>query len=139
MSGRGRKRPSGRGSNSKKFAEVRGPDGTLVKVPVARDAGTFIYLAGPDGAWPRAPHVAILVDLPWLAPGVTVELEEMRAGHGMGTVQAVSVVETRVRISVFDGKYGQVKRLVLVKPDQSNDEHGDLSSEGLRALTRERS
>ena len=43
------KRPSGAGSNSRRFATITKPDGTKVKVPAVKYAGTIIYLADDAG------------------------------------------------------------------------------------------
>lgn len=116
------KRPSGLGSNSKKFATVTRPDGSKIKVPAPRDAVTVLYMAEENGAWPKSPFVSLLVDLPWLADGSAVELEWMIPGKGMGRVMAVSVISVLTRIRILPGKYGQVVRMVLVTPVLRDDE-----------------
>lgn len=123
-----RKRPSGVGSNSRRFAEVTTPDGETLKVPVAKDVGTFIFLATKTGKWPRSPLTTLLTDASWIAEGSTLELEEMRPGRGMGDVLTVQVVEVKVRVSIHEGKFGQIKRMVLVDEVASYDEvmGGDL-------------
>lgn len=55
----------------------------------------------------------MLYDASWIKEGVTFEIEDLRPGHGMGSVRTFLAVEVRQRISVFDGKWGQSKRLVL--------------------------
>lgn len=116
-----RRRPSGRGSNSRRFAEVPGPDGSTLRVPQVKDAATFIYLAETDGSWPRTPAATLLVDASWLVEGATFELTEMRPGKGMGTTTTVQVVEARVEVAVHEGKYAQIKRLLLVDPVEGYD------------------
>lgn len=109
-----RKRPSGAGSNSKRFAVETRPDGTQVRVPATKDIGTFVYIAGEDGSWPKLPTTTLLLDLPWLQEGATVRLRDMRPGEGMGREITVQVIEQRVAIAIFPGRYGQVQREVLV-------------------------
>ena len=118
----GRKRPSGVGSNSRRFAEVDGPDGDTLSVPVAKDAGTFVFLATESGGWPRKPLTTLLTDASWIGEGSTLVLEEMRPGRGMGTSITVQVVEVRVVVAVHDGKYGQIKRMVLVDEVASRED-----------------
>lgn len=103
-----RQRPSGIGSNSRRFASV---DDT--KVPVAKDAATIVYVRAHDGSWPTKPTARLLYDASWITEGVTFEVEDLRPGRGMGSVRTFIAVEVRQRITVFDGKWGQSKRLVL--------------------------
>lgn len=110
----GRKRPSGVGSNSRRFAEHVTSEGESLKVPVAKDAGTFVFLATADGGWPRTPVTTLLTDASWIGEGSTLELEELRPGKGMGQRTTVQVVEVRVVVAVHEGKFGQIKRMVLV-------------------------
>jgi hypothetical protein len=122
-----RRRPSGLGSNSRKFAEVRRPDGTADKVPAARDAATYLFLATEAGAWPERFFLRFLYESPSLKPGAVVELEEMRPGQGMGRVQLFRVLEVRTRVSAYPNGYGQLRRLVLVEllsTDPGLDEQG---------------
>lgn len=124
-----RKRPSGVGSNSRRFAEVTTPDGSTLKVPVAKDAATFIFMATDAGKWPRTPVTTLLVDASWILEGATLELEEMRPGRGMGSRTTVQVVEVRVVVAIHEGKFGQVKRMVLVDEVEPFDDvmgRGDL-------------
>ncbi len=116
------KRPSGAGSNSRRFATLARPDGTKVKVPVIKNAGTAIYEAEPDGSWPNDPTVVVLEDVDWLEEGAAFDLEETAAGKGMGTLRRMRVVEVRKTIGADSSgkfhKYGQTKRLVLVAPTE---------------------
>ena len=113
-------RPSGAGSNSRRFATLARPDGSRIKVPVIKYAGTIIYLATDDGGWPTEPYCILLADISWLEEGKAFDLEETAAGRGMGKLQRVRVLEVRETIGVDSSgdyhKYGQVKRLVLVTP-----------------------
>ncbi len=117
----GRKRPGGVGSNSRRFAEVTTPEGETLKVPVAKDAGTFLFLATESGGWPRQPITTLLSDASWIGEGTTLHLEEMRPGHGMGDTLTVQVIEVRVIVSVHDGKFGQIKSMVLVDEVEPNE------------------
>lgn len=120
----GRKRPSGLGSNSRRFAEVAATDGSTVRIPVTKDVGTVIYLADENGAWPRAPHVTLLVNLAELHDGATFEMVDLRPGR-MGQSMTVTVIEVRVRVNLFEGKYGQVIRSVLVTPVMPSGVEGE--------------
>lgn len=111
-----RQRPSGAGSNSRRLAAVSQPDGSELLVPQVKDAATFIFIAEPDGSWPRRPLTTLLIDAAWVEEGSTLHLEEMRPGHGMGRVLTAQVVDVRVHITIHPGKYGQIKRMLLVDP-----------------------
>lgn len=117
----GRKRPSGVGSNSKRFATVHTPEGEELKVPVAKDAATFIFIATETGDWPATPITTLLADASWITEGATLVLEELRPGEGMGSRRTVQVVEMRVQVAVHKGKFGQIKRMVLVDEVSSFD------------------
>lgn len=116
-----RRRPSGRGSNSRRFAEVSGPDGSKTRVPAVKDAGTFVYIREHDGSWPSTPVTTLLYDAAWMTEGAVFEVVDMRPGRGMGTTTTVQAVEVRLRIAVHPGKYGQTTRLVLVTEVESDD------------------
>lgn len=80
------RRPSGLGNKSRRFATVTQPDGEKVSVPAPKDAATYLYVATEDGAWPNGrPLCTLLYDATWMVEGAVFELEEMGAGHGMGT------------------------------------------------------
>lgn len=113
-------RPSGEGSNSRRFAVVR-EEGKPVKIPVVKDAGTFIYLS-TDSSWPKAPITTLLVDASWIQEGETFWLKELRPGKGMGSKVRVAVIGVDMTISVYPGKFGQIERHVLVNavPDMDD-------------------
>lgn len=113
MSRAGRKRPSGVGSNSRRFAQVRMPDGRDARVPAAKDAATYLCLATPTGDWPDKALVVLLYDVTWLVEGGVLELEELRPGHGMGSVKTLRVVNSRTRVQLHEGNYGQMQRWLL--------------------------
>ena len=121
-----RQKPSGDGSLSRRFATVTQPDGSTLKVPVVKDAGTFFFLADDDGGWPKTYLACILTDIDSLAEGQFVELEELAPGLNMGNVKVMQVIEQRVRIALDrSGKYSkfaQFKRLILLEPVASNEE-----------------
>lgn len=127
-----RKRPSGPGSNSKRFAEVRQADGTTLKVPAVKDVGTFLYLADADGNFPNKPLATILDSAPELQEGTLFEIEEGAAGRGMGNIIGAKVVLVRLRVGVDrSGKYskfGQLKRLVYVVEVPNFDELAHFSA-----------
>lgn len=125
-----KRRPGGDGGNSRRFATVQQPDGSELKVPAVKDAGTFIYMT-TDGQWPKHYTTVLLIDS---SLEDEFELEEGRPGHGMGNVVTVRVLERRLRVVNHPGKYGQIKRLVLVTPTVSNDEMAEMASAGLRKL-----
>ncbi|GEM44793.1 hypothetical protein [Deinococcus cellulosilyticus] len=116
-----RRRPGG--ESTKRLAEVTQPDGKSLKVPAAKDVGTFLYVT-EDGKWPKAPTTCLLLDMPYLQVGSTIYMEEMRPGHNMGTHRFMEVIDTRVSVGVFPGKYGQVKRLLLLM-ERTSDEAMD--------------
>ena len=130
-----RQKPSGDGSLSRRFATVTQPDGTKLKVPVVKDAGTFIYLANPDGSWPKTSLACVLADLSWLAEGAVFGIEESAPGQGMGRVDWCRVAEQRPLISVDrTGKYSkfaQLKRLVLVEKIANPDDIAELGASDL--------
>ena len=112
-----RKKPSGAGSNSRRFADVTRPDGTTLKVPVVKDAATFIYVS-ENGEWPADYTCKLLYDATWMQDNVVFELEEVGAGMGMGETRTVQVLEVRNTVMVDrSGKYtsfGQTIKRVLV-------------------------
>lgn len=127
-----RRRPSGA---KNKFTSVTKPDGSKEQIPVAKDVGTFIYLANEDGSWPDKPLTTLLVDATWLTEGATCLLEEMRPGKGMGETRAVQVIEHDITISVH-GKYAQAKRRVLVVGVIPNAQRSDTFAEEYLKPTR---
>jgi hypothetical protein len=118
-----RKRPSGDGSNSRRFATVNQPDGSKLKIPVVKDAGTFIYMCNDDGGWSEKPICTVLDLMNVVEVGSTVELEEAEPGKGMGNLTPAQVVDQRIIISIDRSgkysKYGQVKRLLLLDEVES--------------------
>lgn len=110
------RRPSGLGSNSRKFTEVRAPDGKSFTVVKARSAATLLCLA-EDGGWPERGFVMLDFDLDARA-GDLLEVEEGRPGKGLGEIRAVRVIESRPRVRTPEGSgnYGQLQRWVLVEP-----------------------
>lgn len=126
-----RRRPSGDGSNSRRFATVTGPEGERLKVPVVKDAATFIYVADAEGEWPETFATKVLGDYAWLGLGSEFQLEEMEPGQGMGTRQTVRVIDQRVRITKHRGRWGQLKRLVLVAEVPDTDTVAKLRVEDL--------
>ena len=132
-----RKKPSGNGSLSRRFATVTQPDGTALKVPVVKDAGTFIYLANPDGSWPQKTLATLLYDAAWMQEGVRFELEELAPGLGMGERSTVHILAVHNIVSLDrSGKYnkfGQVKKLVLITPIASTDDLAELELDDLEA------
>ena len=121
-----RVRPSGDGSHSRRFAEVTQPDGTKLKVPVVKDAGTFFFVATEDGGWPSTYLACVLADIDSLEEGQFVELEEVAPGLSMGSLEVLQVIEQKLRISLDrSGKYAkfaQLKRMVLLAPVPSDEE-----------------
>lgn len=113
MSRAGRKRPSGVGSNSTRFAQVRMPNGRDARVPAAKDACTYICMATPTGGWPDKALVVLLYDVTWLVEGGVLELEELRPGHAMGGMTTLRVVNSRTRVQLHEGNYGQMQRWLL--------------------------
>jgi hypothetical protein len=110
----GRKKLSGLGSNSRRFATIRRPDGGEDRVPAPKDAATYIFVANEDGSWPRTFLAKLLYDITWIEEGTILELQEMRPGHGMGQRMTVKVIEACARVDVYPAGKAQVRRLVLV-------------------------
>ncbi len=125
-----RKRPSGLGSNSRRFATITEPDGTKLKVPAAKDAATFVYVS-ENGGWPRNAITALTYDVTWLVEGAFVDLKEMRPGRGMGEIRTFQVLEVRQEICVYPGKYGQAIRMVLLREVRSTNEIASMVTEDL--------
>lgn len=121
-----RRRASGDGSNSKRFATVKMPDGREAKIPAAKDASTYICMVTPEGTWPQKALVVLLYDVTWLMEGSVFELEEMRPGHGMGNVTSLRVLSSRARVQLHEGCYGQVQRWLLCEEVAAGEEVGDL-------------
>lgn len=109
-----KRRPSGDGKNSRRFATVETPRG-IVKIPVVKDAGTVVYFS-EDYTWPQSPVTTILTDTTWMVEGSTFNLVDMRPanGKGMGHKTRVVVVAVDMDLLRFEGKFGQVLRRVLV-------------------------
>lgn len=128
-----RRRPGGITEKSTRFAEYGLPDGTKLKIPVVKDAATFVYVADENGKWPKSPAVTLLIDLNWMAEGVVFGLEEMRPGHNMGSISTMQAIAVYNIISRFPGKYGQLKRLVLVRERKAtNDDIENLTLDDLK-------
>ncbi|OWL96555.1 hypothetical protein CBQ26_09260 [Deinococcus indicus] len=128
-----RRRASGDGGNSQRFAKVRMPDGREAKIPAAKDASTYICLETPEGRWPDKAAIVLLYDVTWLVEDSTFELEEMRPGHGMGTMRTYRVIQTRARIQLHEGCYGQVQRWLLCEELTDLDTRMGMSADDLLA------
>lgn len=107
-----RRRPSGPGGNSRRFADVTSPDGKEFKVPVAKDAATMFCLE-EDGGWPKRGATLLAYDVTWAVPGAVMEIEEGRPGYGMGDRITVRVIKSTNRLVVHEGNWGQMRRWVL--------------------------
>lgn len=131
-----RRRPSGRGSNSRRFAEIEAPDGQTLKVPAVKDVGTFLFLSDDGETWPARPNTKLLDSAQDLQEGAYFEIEELGAGAGMGTVTGAKVVKVVVRVGMDStGRYShfaQLKRLVYAVRTLAHHELANLgpSSEG---------
>lgn len=126
-----RRRPSGVGSNSQRFAEIRMPDGRKAKVPAAKDAATFFCVATPDGRWPSRAEMVTPYDVTHLTEGTTFTHKEMRPGHGMGTLRPYTVVESQVIVEQHEGSWIQLQRWLLIAPAVGGDELNDLDADAL--------
>lgn len=126
-----RRKPSGMGGNSKRFATVKMPDGRQAKIPAAKDAATYVCLATPEGGWPDKALVVLLYDVTWLVEGSVLELEEMRPGQGMGSVETLRVINSRTRLQLHEGCYGQMQRWLLCEVMESVDERMNLTAADL--------
>lgn len=111
-----RKRPSGVGSNSRRFAEISTPDGSSLKVPIAKDVGTFLYVRNRGEAKPTEPTAVLLDAASELQEGALIEIEEFGAGAGMGTIVGARVDEVTLRLSIDStgrfSKFAQLKKIV---------------------------
>lgn len=125
----GRKRPSGVGSNSRRFADVTTPAGEHLKVPVVKDVGTFLFVRSPGEPWPRKATALLLDPAVELQEGALIELEEVGAGAGMGALTGATIVRVVVRVAVDSTgrytKFAQLKRLVYAERGPS---FADLAS-----------
>lgn len=130
-----RKKPSGDGSHSRRFAKVAQPDGSTVKVPAVKDAGTFLYLANPDGTWPPKALAILLYDATWMQENVRFELESVTPGSGMGERQTVHILAVHNVVAIDRGgkysKFGQVRKSVLVTPITDTDDIAELEVDDL--------
>lgn len=134
-----RKRPSGLGSNSRRFATVEQPDGKALKVPVTRDVGTFLFLSRDGQTWPSRPSGKIMDAAPDLQEGVIFDVENLVPAAelegvklGMGEFVAAQVVRVRVVVALDPtGRYSQfaqLKRLIYaVLLPTSLDELGGIA------------
>lgn len=129
-----RRRASGEGGNSKRFAKVLMPNGRVAKVPAAKDAATYICVQNPDGSWPEKAITSLMYDVVWLVEGKIFGLEEMRPGHGMGDIRSVRVVESYPIIQVHEGCYGQVQRWLFCEEVPSDKAIGSLELEDLKGI-----
>ena len=106
-----KRRPSGRNkAQLPKSVEVDGHE-----IPVARSAATFIYLS-QDGSWPKEPLVALDYDATWMVAGVNFDIKDLRPGVDMGMTTWVEVIDAQSTVERHRGKWGQVRRKVLVAP-----------------------
>lgn len=85
------------------------------EIPVTKDSGTFIYLAEADGVWPKKPVVALPLDVQWLEPGLELRVRDIRPDFFTGDFLHVRVLDTDVQIEIRPGKWGQIRRNVLVE------------------------
>lgn len=125
-----RRRPSGVGSNSRRFADILTPEGQKLKVPVAKDVGTFLFLSADGENWSTKYH-KILDGAYDLQVGAFIELEGMTPGEGMGEVVGAQIVRVKVRVCIDPGKrysqFAQLKRLVYAVLLPNEDEMGEIS------------
>lgn len=130
-----RKRPSGVGSNSRRFAEVKTPDGDTLKVPVAKDVGTFLFLRNVGEPWPKSATALLLDTAVELAEGAFIEVEELAAGAGMGRITGASIIKVVIRVAIDSTgrytKFAQLKRLVYAEREPSLAELASLSPQDL--------
>lgn len=124
-----RRKASGPGSNSRRFADIRRPDGSIDRVPAAKDAATYLFQATATGDWPGQFFAKFLYDATWIEDGIVIELEEKRPGHGMGHLTTVQVLEVRARIDIYPNGHAQVRRLVLVTEVPGADDRSGHFSE----------
>ena len=110
----GRRRPSGPGGNSARFATISAPDGKEFKVPVARDAATMFCLE-ENGDWPKRGSTLLAYDVTWALPGKVLTIVEGRTGKGMGDRIKVRVIKSQEELVIHDGNWGQIRRWVLVE------------------------
>lgn len=129
-----RNRPSGMGSNSRRFAKARHPE-TLeeIKIVASRAVATIWYVANPDGTWPERKALEIDNECSWMHEGDYLEYQDMRPGHDMGNIILYRIAEVRNRVREFPGKYGQAMRRVLLVPVADADLIGDLDPSELEA------
>lgn len=94
------------------------------EIPVTKDAGTFIYLTEDGQSWPKRPTVALPLDVAWLQEGSIVALRDLRPGFFMGKLSHVRVLEINTEFLIHPGKWGQIRREVLVEeiPEEAINE-----------------
>lgn len=131
-----RKRPSGVGSNSRRFATVKQPNGEALKVPVAKDVGTFLFLSRDGETWPERPVGKIMDAAPDLQDGTIFDVENLVPAAelegirlGMGDRVGAQVVRVKVIVSLDPtgrfSQFAQLKRLIYaVLIPESIDELG---------------
>ncbi|MEM7734410.1 MAG: hypothetical protein AAF267_01350 [Deinococcota bacterium] len=129
------RRPSGLGPMQRRFDAREAPDGSEYLVPLTQDAATYIFLANPDGSWPRKHAAKMLYDVQWLVEGVRVEIGNIGQG-AMGEMGVYQVVEDRITVSVDQPRggtskrrtegFGQVKRMVLLELVQDDYDMDEL-------------
>lgn len=121
-----RKRPSGAGSNSTRFAEITNRAGERIKIPVVKDAATLFYRAIDGERWPtpRDPQVIILRDLQ-LDEGDTFRLTNLTPG-AMGQTGKVLIIAAELEVLFSEKtKYGQHLRHLLFVDAPELDELSD--------------
>lgn len=133
------KRPSGVGSNSRRFATFCRPDGSKLKVPVAKDVGTFLFLSRDGEQWPAAPIAKIMDSAPDLQEGVLFDVENLVPAAelegiklGMGDIVGAQVVRVKVIVALDPtgrfSQFAQLKRLIYaVLIPESLDDLGGLA------------
>lgn len=84
-------------------------------IPITKDAGTFIYVAEADGTWPKKHLVAVPIDVPWVQERAQLSIKDLRPGFGMGKLTHVRVLQVELEVELHAGKWGQIRRRVLVE------------------------
>ena len=88
-----------------------------LSIPLRKDESTEIYLESEDGGVQRKPLTVLLGDGSWAKDGVTFTTNRL----GEVTTYSVVLVEIEVEIHDRRGKYGQIRRRVLVAPMNTTD------------------
>lgn len=128
------RRPSGLNAGQSRFATKDMPDGSQILIPQTQDAATYIYVVNEDGEWPRVHAAKLLYDVIWLTEGTFINVENL--APPMGAIGWHQVVDVRLSLSIDQPRggtakrktqgFGQIKRLVLLKPVPSYNPEGDF-------------